>query len=224
MPCAYSAGSRSRISTSPLTSPYPLACASRTARPVPSVVTDSVTYRSVFAMDACRYSSKCGSSASTSGVYLMNCTAMVLPSVSLRAPHATRLAGHEREIPRGQGSLRVRRAGTDPRGAGRWPVAVGGGRAVSFSSALGRIEQLVEGLGDLLVSVHVLDGGVGVGAVPTVGCHLVRGDEIHGLLRGVAEARPPVDFLEDKVQHLGNHCCEVVDVGIPVAVVGGAEQ
>src|SRR5262249_12635091 len=59
---------------------------------------------------------------------------------------------------------------------------------------------------------------------PAVGRHLVRRDEIRSLLRVGGKARPSLDFLEDEVQHLGNELGEVRYVGIPVPVVGGAEQ
>ena len=85
MPCAYSAGSRSSISTCALTNPYPLAWASRTARPVPSAVTDAAMYCSVFAITVCRASSNRGSAASMSGVYLMNGVGWIPPSVRLRS-------------------------------------------------------------------------------------------------------------------------------------------
>src|SRR5438477_349422 len=113
MPCAYSAGSRSNISTSALTSPYPLACASRTARPVPSVVTDPAMYRSVLAMTVCKVSSNRGSAASMSGVYLINGVDIVPPfpgrlrsAASLRTiNHVPGRCGRSYTHDRGEGSV-----------------------------------------------------------------------------------------------------------------------
>src|SRR5215470_15236910 len=107
-----------------------------------------------------------------------------------------------------------------PKASGSPRTKPGGTWRVGGLSALRLVKKSVEGPCDPLSPMHLLHGGVRVSAIPAVGSHLVRRDEIRSLLRVGGKARPSLDFLEDEVQHLGNEPGEVRDVGIPVAVVG----
>src|SRR4030095_14352434 len=79
-------------------------------------------------------------------------------------------------------------------------------------------EEFLDRGADFLELSRVPDGDVGITDLPAGGRDLMLDDEVlHG---GVADARPAFTVAEDHVEVIGNDRGEVVDVRVPIPVIG----
>src|SRR5260221_10386178 len=92
--------------------------------------------------------------------------------------------------------------------------------APSVSAEL--VEELVRRLADTLEPSRLHDGQSRIGDVPEVRRDLVARDVVFHLR--ATNARPPFGVPELEIQDVGDLRREVLDVDVPVAVVGGAEE
>src|SRR6188472_4384978 len=84
------------------------------------------------------------------------------------------------------------------------------------------VQELVRGLTDALEPADVRHRQIRVGDVPTFCIDLVTGEVV--LRARAANPRPAFESTIQDIQIVGDLRREVVDVGIPLAVEGGAEE
>src|SRR6188474_3157323 len=84
------------------------------------------------------------------------------------------------------------------------------------------VQELVNRLADALQPEDLRHGHVRISDVPAVRRDLVRGQVV--LRAWTANAWPPVPGGVDDVEVIGNLRHEVVDIGVPVAVIGRGEE
>src|SRR5215510_14010557 len=90
------------------------------------------------------------------------------------------------------------------------------------SSVLRLVEQLIQRLLRFERLPDVAHGGIGVGAVERHRRNLGLDDEV--LDPRIVNIGPVLDFVKEQVNLLGHLRCEVVDVGVPVAIERRAEH
>src|SRR4051794_18323757 len=84
------------------------------------------------------------------------------------------------------------------------------------------VQELVHGPTDALEPPGLRDRHLRVGHVPGIRGDLVAGEVV--LRLRTADPRPALKTAVQDVQVIGNLRREVVDVGVPLAVEGGAEE
>src|SRR6185295_20354034 len=84
------------------------------------------------------------------------------------------------------------------------------------------VEKFVYCLTDAFESSRLGYRQVWTGDVPGLGGDLVLGDKV--FCRRAVNSWPPLEIAENQIHGVGNLRHEVVDVGVPVAIVGGGEE
>src|SRR5262249_11490384 len=84
------------------------------------------------------------------------------------------------------------------------------------------VHELVHGFADTLQPARLRNRQIREGDVPPLGRHLVLGEVV--LRLRTADARPAFPGRVDDVEIVRNLGREVVDVRVPVAVIGGGEE
>src|SRR5262249_12041975 len=84
------------------------------------------------------------------------------------------------------------------------------------------IEKFIDGLAEAFQPARLRDGQVRIGDVPRISRDLILDEPV--LDHGAADAGPPVTIAEQYVHRVRDLRHEVVDVAIPSAVIGRAEE
>src|ERR1043166_447991 len=84
------------------------------------------------------------------------------------------------------------------------------------------VREFIQRLTDALQSSRLRYPQLGTGAIPGVGGNLVPGDKVFH--RRVMNSRPTFDIAEEQIHGVRNLRDEVVDISIPVAIVGRSKE